>query len=151
MTSIAMARGARYSSGGSSSLLRFGWLERYAEFGPLFIRLIIGWHLVYGTQDNVFSYAQMLEFRTFLAQHGFPFPLVSAFVSVYAQFICGLLYLAGLFTRTAAFVMVINFVIALYMVHRGQSYPQSALALIMLFASLFLLLHGPGRVALDRR
>jgi uncharacterized membrane protein YphA (DoxX/SURF4 family) len=44
---------------------------------------------------------------------------------------------------------VINFIVALVMVHWGQPYPRQAMALIMLCTSIFLLLHGPGRLALD--
>ena len=132
-------------------LLAPAFLARNAEIGPLFVRLIVGWHLVYGTQDNVFEYARMMEFRDFLARLGFPTPLFSAYLSAYAQFVCGILYIVGLFTRPAAAVMVFNFVVALVMVHRNQTYPQAALAMIMLFCSLFLLFHGAGRLALDNR
>ena len=44
-------------------------LDRFKEYGPIFIRLIIGFHLVYGTQDNLFSYARMEEFAAFLSAH----------------------------------------------------------------------------------
>lgn len=132
-------------------LLAPDFLARHAELGPVFVRLIIGWHLIYGTQDNVFEYHRMLEFRDFLAKFGFPLPMFAAYLSAYAQFICGILYVAGLFTRPAAAVMVINFLVALGMVHRNDDYPRSALALIMLFSSVFLLFHGPGRAALDNR
>jgi uncharacterized membrane protein YphA (DoxX/SURF4 family) len=47
--------------------------------------------------------------------------------------------------------MVINFIVALVMVHWGQPYPRNALAFLMLFGSVFLLLHGPGQLALDNR
>jgi len=129
----------------------FGWFERNKEVGPLFVRLWVGFHLIYGVQDNIFSWARMMEFREFLAQFGFPFPIVSAHVSVYAQFICGVLYILGLFTRQAAVVMIINFIVALGMVHVGDPYPRAALAFAMLAGSLFLLFHGPGRVSVDER
>lgn len=129
----------------------FNWFERHREVGAIFIRLWVGWHLVYGTQDNVRNWERMLEFRDFLTQFGFPFPLVSAHVSVYAQFICGLLYILGLFTRQAAVIMIGNFIIALTMVHLGDPYPRAALAFAMLSASLFLLFNGPGAFALDNR
>ena len=65
--------------------LRLGTLDRtldpYREYGPLFIRLIVGYRLVWGTADNVFSYARMLEFSEFLAGHGVPWPLFAAFIS----------------------------------------------------------------------
>ena len=130
--------------------LSLPWFDRHRELGPLFIRLIIGWHLVYGTQDNVFSAARMREFRDFLAHYHFAYPDFMAPLSAYAQFICGGLFILGLFTRPAAAVMVFNFLVALWMVHRGRPYPENALAFVMLFASLFLLFHGPGRLALDR-
>jgi putative oxidoreductase len=125
-------------------------LEPHREIGPLFIRLAVGWHLVYGTQDNVFDAARMAEFAGFLAQQGFAYPHLMAPLSAYAQFVCGILFVLGLFTRPAAAVMGINFVVALWMVHRGQPYPGNALAILMLCGSLFLLLHGPGRFAIDR-
>ena len=133
------------------NLLAPAFLVRNAELGPVFVRLIIGWHLIYGTQDNISEYARMLEFREFLLKFGFPYPMFSAYLSAYAQFICGILYVLGLFTRPAALVMVVNFLVALAMVHRNQPYPPAALALIMLFSSLFLMFHGPGRIAVDNR
>src|SRR5688500_15662167 len=93
--------------------LRLDALERYSSYAAIPIRLLLGHRLIQGTQDNVFSYDRMVEFSGFLAQNGFPVPLASAFVSAYAQFICGILILPGLFTRPAAALMVINFAVAL--------------------------------------
>jgi putative oxidoreductase len=129
--------------------ITFDWLDPHREIGPLFVRLAVGWHLVYGTQDNVRSAERMLEFQHFLAQQGFAYPAFMAPLSAYAQFVCGILFVVGLFTRPAAAVMVINFVVALWMVHRGRPYPENALAVLMLCGSLFLLFHGPGRWAVD--
>lgn len=127
----------------------FSPLDRYREYAPFFIRLFVGWHLIYGVQDNILSWERMHEFRDFLAQFKFPVPLVSAVVSVYAQFICGVLYILGLFTRPAAAVMIFNFVAALLMVHLGDPYPTAALAFAMLSGSLFLLFHGAGKPSVD--
>ena len=71
-------------------------------------------------------------------------------LSAWSQFVSGLLFVIGLFTRPAAAIMVFNFIVALWMVHRGRPYPENALAILMLCGSLFLLFHGPGRLALDR-
>jgi putative oxidoreductase len=129
----------------------FGWLDRYRDYGMFFVRLIVGFHLIYGVQDNVRSWARMLEFRDFLAEHGTPFPLFSAHLSVYAQLVCGALYLVGLFVRPAAAVMIVNFVVALLIAHRVGGYPPAAAAFFMLFSSMALLVHGAGRPALDAR
>lgn len=135
----------------SRSVLRLEYFERRSEFGVLFLRLFIAFVLIYGTMDNVFSWERMLEFRDFLAANGFPYPLLSAHLSAYAQFISGLLILVGLFTRHAALVMIINFLIALGMVHVGLPFNANIAPLAMLFGSLFLLFHGAGPYALDTR
>jgi len=129
--------------------LRLDSLDPYAGYGAVFIRLLVGHRLVVGTMDNVFGAERMHEFAAFLARHGFPAPLLSAHVSAYAQFLCGILVLLGAFTRPAAAVMVVNFVIALGMVHLGQPYLEKFDALAMLAGSLFLLLHGPGALSVD--
>lgn len=125
------------------------FFDRHREYGPLFIRLIVGSFLVWGTQDNVFSYARMTEFAEFLHARGVPFPLAGAFLSAYAQFVCGILYLLGAFTRHAAVVMIINFVAAVLIAHLGDTFANTFPALVMLCASLFFLFHGPGRLAVD--
>ena len=129
----------------------FRRLDARREYGMFFVRLIIGFHLIYGTQDNVFSWPRMLEFRDFLAQNGVPFPLFAANLSAWAQFVCGILFLFGALTRYAAAVMIINFVCAMLIAHRTGGYPPAALALIMLFSSIALFVHGPGKPAVDER
>lgn len=126
------------------------YFERRKEYGALFIRIIIGLRLVVGTEDNVFSWERMLEFRDFLESYHMPLPLTAAIVSVYAQFICGILYLAGAWTRIAALVMIFNFLVAYFLVHTGQNLQDSFHPLVILFASFFLLFYGAGRVSVDQ-
>lgn len=119
------------------------------EYGPFFVRLITGFHLIYGVQDNILSWERMTEFETFLDANNFPVPIVSAVVSVYAQFACGILYIIGAYVRLAAILMIFNFLAALT-VHTSDPYPVYFPALVMLCSSLFLLFHGPGKLAIDR-
>ena len=134
----------------SSSYARLNqFFEAKKGYGALFLRLIIGWRLIDGTQDNVFSWERMLEFEAFLEQHHFAFPLGAAIISVYAQFICGALYISGLFVRPAAIVMIINFLVALLTVHLGTTFLDSFHALIMFFGSVFFLFNGAGKLSLD--
>jgi putative oxidoreductase len=125
--------------------------ESKKEYGVIFLRIIIGWRLIDGTQDNVLSWARMLEFRDFLDHHHVAYPLLAANVSVYAQFICGILYILGLFIRPAALIMIINFIVALIIVHIGTTFQESFAALMMLFGSAFFLFHGAGKLSLDER
>ncbi|HXG66197.1 MAG TPA: DoxX family protein [Blastocatellia bacterium] len=125
------------------------YFKKRRDYAAIFIRLIVGFHLIYGTQDNVFSYARMLEFKEFLDARGVPFPLYAAHLSVYAQFVCGILYILGAATRYAAVVMIVNFIAALIIAHRNDPYPPMFPALMMLSASLFFLFHGAGRPSID--
>jgi putative oxidoreductase len=81
----------------------------------------VGIRLIYGVLDNVFSWTHMLLFRDFLEQFNFPFPIVSAVISVYAQLIAGILLIIGWRIRWAAVLMIINFLVALVTVHRADS------------------------------
>ena len=116
--------------------------------GILILRLFIGIRLVYGVMDNVLSWDHMLAFRDFLQLHEFPFPLVSAIVSVYAQLIAGIMILAGFRIRWAAALMIFNFLVAIFMVHSGQSFEAMTTPLAILFINVFLLLSGAGRYAM---
>jgi putative oxidoreductase len=123
---------------------------RYQNLGVPLFRLFLGLTLAWGTQDNVFSNEHLLQFRDFLAEHGFPFPLGAAYLSAFAQFICGLLIAAGAATRVASAFMVINFMVAMVMVHRELPFSANIAPLAMLFGSLLLVLHGPGSFSVDK-
>ena len=121
----------------------------YADWGLLALRIAFAVQLIWGTQDNVFSWEKMLEFKDFLEARGVPFPLIAAHVSVYAQFICGILWVIGWLTRPAAAIMFINFVAAIIIVHIGLPYEQNFPAINLLAVSFCLLLTGAGRFSLD--
>jgi putative oxidoreductase len=119
------------------------------DVGLLLFRVFLGGVLIYGTQDNIVSREQMVEFIDFVTVHGFPYPSLSAHLSVYAQFIAGLLILLGAATRPAALVMVVNFIVALAMVHVGLPFNVNIAPLAMLAGSLLLALHGAGAISVD--
>ena len=102
----------------------FAWLDERRGWGVIFIRVVFGFWLVYGTQDNIFDSARMVEFERFIAKHGFPVPVAGAYVSAYAQFTCGILYTAGAAIRPP---------------------------LAMLAVACFLLFNGAGPLSVDER
>jgi putative oxidoreductase len=112
---------------------------------------MFGFWLVWGTQDNVFDRDRMLEFQLFIAKHGFPFAAPGAYVSAYAQFICGLLYVVGAAVRPAAAVMIVNFLFALGIAHRSTPMDANMAPLAMLAVACFLLFHGAGPLSVDAR
>lgn len=119
--------------------------SKYADLSLLFLRIAFGVRLIWGTQDNILSNERMQEFAGFLEANGFPFPMVSAFASVYLQFAAGLCWILGLWVREASLVMVANFVIAILMAHIGDTYINTAPAIHLLTFSFFLLCNGGGK------
>ena len=129
----------------------FEWLDERREWGVPFIRLAFGAWLVYGTQDNVFDSERMLEFERFIAKNGFPFPRAGAYISAYAQFVAGILYIIGAAVRPAAAVMIVNFLCALGIAHRTTPLSADMPPLAMLAVACFLLFNGAGPLSVDAR
>lgn len=88
----------------------------------------------------------MLLFSDFLQKNNFPLPLVSAVISVYVQLIAGILILIGWKIRWAALLMIINFLVAIIMVHWRQSFEEMTSPLAILFINIFFFLNGAGRI-----
>ena len=124
-------------------------MERLRGYGLFLFRILIAARLIWGVQDNILSWDHMLEFEKFLAQRGTPMPLVGAVVSVYVQFLCGILILFGAFIRWASIPLILNFIAALIIAHRGDSFVGMFPALTMLAAGVLFLCEGPGRFSVD--
>jgi putative oxidoreductase len=131
------------------SLLHLSSLDRFGGFAPLAVRAFLGTFLIFMSQDNVLSAARMDEFERFLAVHAFPAPELAAPLSVYAQFVCGILVLVGAFTRWAALAMIVNFVVALVGVHRNLPFRTFLEPCAMLASSIALFIGGAGRLSVD--
>ena len=124
------------------------WIQPNSSLGLFLLRLFIGLRLLYGVVDNILSWGQMNEFSEFLRQFNFPFPIVSALISVYVQFFGSIMILTGFKIRWAALLLTINFLIAILVVHLGKdSVEVMTPALAMLFGCLTLYFTGPGKYA----
>lgn len=132
-----------------SSIAQLDHVDSFAGFAPLAIRVFLGGFLVFLSQDNVFSGDRMAEFEKFLAGNGFPMVAVAARVSVYAQFVCGILIVVGAFTRWAALLMIVNFVVAIVGVHLNLPFRTLLEPAAMLASSIALFLGGAGRLSID--
>jgi len=129
----------------------FIWFDDRKDIGVLLLRLFVGVRLIYGVIDNVTSWEHMIKFRDFLQQFNFPIPLVAAIVSVYAQLLAGVMFILGWKIRFAAILMIINFLIAILMVHWGEKLEPMTPALAILFISILFLFQGAGKYSLDNR
>jgi putative oxidoreductase len=91
----------------------------------------------------------MSEVSDFFTGLNLPIPLPSAYLSVYAQFVCGILFIIGLWVRTAAIAMLINFLIAIAAAHLHDGIERSFAAWIIFAASVFFLFNGAGKISVD--
>lgn len=125
-------------------------LSILSDFTNFVLRALTGAFLVWGVWDNIVDANRMAEFVSFMTQFNFPAPELLAPVSVWFQFLCGLLLILGLFTRWAALIMVFNFIVGFIMVHLGDDFRGQFPALILIVVNLHLAASGGGRLALDR-
>ena len=125
-------------------------LKKNKDVGLLLFRLFIGIRLLYGVLDNILSQVRMHEFADFLKANSFPYPFIAAQVSVYAQALAGLMIILGFKIRWSAALMVINFIVAIIMVHWGQTLEEMTPALAMLFAAILFMFTGAGRYGIDK-
>lgn len=126
------------------------WLNKNRDVGIFLLRLFVAVRIIYGVRDNILSWEHMLAFSDFLDKFHFPLPLTSALISVYVQFICGLLILVGHKIRPAAFLLILNFLVALLMVHPNDSFESMTPALALLFSCTVLLFYGQDKYSIKR-
>ena len=127
----------------------YNWLDQNRDIGVLLLRLFIGIRLIYGVIDNVFSWKHMLQFRDFLQQFNFPVPIASAVVSVYAQLVAGIMIVLGWKIRIAAIFMIINFLVAIIMVHWGESFEAMTPPLAIIFSCFVFLFRGADKYSVS--
>jgi putative oxidoreductase len=125
------------------------FFEKQKDFGLLLLRLLIGWRLVAGTWEYAVRIQPLSEVTGFFTALEIPAPAVSAIVSVYAQFACGILLLFGCLTRTSALLMVVNFSVAIVAAHLQDPIEKSFPAWALLVFSILLLINGAGKYSLD--
>jgi putative oxidoreductase len=125
-------------------------LNRFDDAVLLALRLVVGGFLIWGVWDNITSAEHMATFVAFLGKFGFPAPALTAPLSVWVQFACGLAFVLGAFTRWAGLLCAVNFIIAIVMVDRTLGIRGSFASACLVLIGLYLASHGPGRFALDQ-
>jgi putative oxidoreductase len=127
------------------------FFELRKAYGVIFLRLIVGWRLMAGAWNYVFQVKPISEVESFFTKLNLPAPLLSAYLSVYVQFICGLLFILGLWFRPAAIVMIINFTVAIIAAHLNDGIEKSFAAWVILAVSCFFLFNGAGKISIETR
>ncbi|KDD67588.1 putative oxidoreductase [Pseudomonas sp. BT76 TE3572] len=125
------------------------WDQRAQDFGLFFLRVSGGLFLLW-----VHGLPKLLNYSTQLQTIEDPFHLganVTLMLAIFAEVLCPLLIVAGVFVRLACLPILCVLLIALLIVHPQWSLDEGQFGwlLMMLFTSL--LIAGPGRLALNVR
>ncbi|HRH60700.1 MAG TPA: DoxX family protein [Chitinophagaceae bacterium] len=74
---------------------------------------------------------------------------VSLMLALFAETICSLFIILGLFTRIAALPLVITMCVVIFGANAGKAFGDSEMAILYLISFAFLLLCGPGKISVD--
>ena len=74
---------------------------------------------------------------------------ISLCLVIFAEFICGILLVLGLFTRFACIPLIIMMCVALFKVHNGHGFGVGEMDVLYLSGFLAILFAGPGRISCD--
>jgi putative oxidoreductase len=85
----------------------------------------------------------------------FPDPLgigrsLSLLLTIFSEVNCSLLIFLGLFTRWAAFPVIVTLAVAWLVIHGGDSFDRQELPVLYLMICATLMISGAGRFSLDR-
>jgi len=113
----------------------------------LVVRVFIGFAML----SHGFPKLQMLigggkiEFYDFIGLG----PQISLILTVFAEFVCSILLILGLFTRISLGFLIFTMIIAAFMVHGADAFDKREMSLVYLSVYLLLLVFGAGKVSVD--
>jgi putative oxidoreductase len=130
------------------NFLRIDLPARFQDYGLLFLRLTVGYFMVYGHGFGKVTRLLGSEEIKFADPYGLG-PAISLGLAAFAEFLCSLLIMAGLFTRLALIPLIFTMFTVVFVVNLGKEFGDLEKAL--LFGSVFIALFftGPGKFSLD--
>lgn len=130
------------------NLLRLELPPRFYDYGLLILRLAFGFAIIYGHGYGKLTRLFGSEEIKFADPFGLG-PAVSLGLAAFAEFLCALLVMAGLFTRAAVIPLIFTMATAFFTVHINDDFGQQEKVILFGFAFLSLFFTGPGRFSLD--
>jgi putative oxidoreductase len=116
------------------------------NFGMLVLRVFLGLLLA------SHGYTKLVKFSAI--KHSFINfmhlgPAISLSLIIFAELVCGILLILGLFTRFACIPIIIGMVVVVFVAANGQIFAQGERGMIYLAAAITVLCCGPGKISVD--
>lgn len=130
-----------------SRLLSTGYSEKAFSLAILIQRVVTGLMLLMGH-----GLPKIERFSTLATNFFDPFRIGhrnSLILVILAELFCSMFLILGLFTRIAAFVIVVNLSVAVFIYHNGDPLKEFELGAIYLVSAFTIMIIGPGRVSVD--
>ncbi len=125
--------------------------SKYSDNGISFSLLIL--RLSLGGLMIPHGFDKLKNFVSYSPSFADPFHLgstASLALSIFAEFFCAVLVVAGLLTRLATVPLIIGMSVALFHAHGGDVFGKGEKAALFLFGFIALLFAGPGKMSMDR-
>lgn len=87
-----------------------------------------------------------IQFMNFLGMGS----IFSMVLVVFAEFLCSVFLILGLFTRLACVPLMITMCVACFVAHGGDSYQEKELSVLYFFIYFIILILGSGRYSIDK-
>ena len=117
------------------------------NFSMLLLRVVFGLLMI-----TKHGYDKLVKFPTLQYQFYNFFGVgskTSLILSIFAEVLCALFIVLGLFTRLAAIPLIITMLVAVFGFNAGKPLVDSEAALMYLCVFVTLLFCGPGRISID--
>lgn len=116
------------------------------NFAMLFLRFFLGLLLASHGYAKLIQFSSLkYKFMNFMHLGS----TVSLSLIIFAELICGILLMLGLFTRLACVPIIIGMCVVVFMASNGQIFAGGERGMIYLAATVTIFLCGPGKISVD--
>ena len=124
-----------------------GYNKTLLDWALLALRIFVGvGMLTHGFPKLMMLLSGKIEFINFFGIG----EKTSLILAVFAEVLCSLFVLMGLFTRFIVFPLIITMLVAVFVVHNNDPFAKQEMALLYLFHYLLIFVAGPGSISIDR-
>ena len=124
------------------------WKPIASDFALLVLRVGVGVAML------THGYPKFLKVLSGNLSFGDPIGLgqeASLILTAFAEFVCSILLIIGLFTRFATIPLIITMAVVFFIVHGADDFGTREKAFLFLVSYLVLFFTGPGRYSLDKQ